>query len=207
MNPWDRQPDEPNLWYARFKDLFLAMPTEKRTVLGAFNIWRIARNKSAIKRQHTTWDYIVKTWHWRERAEAWDAHVREIDNKVWEARRIEWREKEFDIASGLVQKAQEMLEFALSPKTLLDGTVVKPADWRMGDAAKLADTASKLARLSAGLVTERKDTFKWETDDCTPEQIGRIANGEDPRVVLTTEHRQGASSARLAEDQTEDELA
>jgi hypothetical protein len=46
--------------------------------------------------------------------------------------------------------------------------------------------AQRLHRVAAspGSSAQELDPFEWHPDDCTPEQLERIANGESARVVL-----------------------
>ena len=207
MNPWSKQPGESTRWFSRFERFRLMGPT--RTLRECVNAERVTKGHEKAPNTPTSWREAAIKWHWVARAQDWDMQVIEDDRAAWEKRREEWRAREFELSSSLAKKAAEMLVFPVARVVRNeDGhtTIIEPAEWRMGDAAKLADTASKLARLAAGLVTERKDDFKWNYRDCTPEQLERIANGEDPRSVLAG-HKQGDSGARLAEDQAEDELA
>jgi hypothetical protein len=84
--PWDRQPGEPNLWYARFERYRLAGP--RRSLLGAVNAELTSNGRNKQAKVPGAWNRAFGRWHWRERAEAWDeqerhqaraAHAREVD--------------------------------------------------------------------------------------------------------------------------------
>jgi len=88
------------------------------------------------------------------------------DRRLWEERKQEWRDREWNLASSLAEKAALMLRFPVARTVRVDAvdeegrpvaqTVVEPADWKPSDATSYASTASKLARLSAGEPTEHK---------------------------------------------------
>lgn len=120
---------------------------------------------------------------------------------AWEQRRKELREEEWSVGGNLMRKAKDMLIFPVAEvRKEEDGrvTILEPAKWTFSDAARVAETASKLERLAAGMATERRDEFKWSADDCTDEELERIANGEEPRVVLGG-RRQGGSGVGTPE--------
>lgn len=120
--PWDRLPDEPALWFARFDNYRLLGPS--RTVE------RVFREEKGEKGQcPSRWHAESKKWRWRERAEAWDASER----PTIERQRLE--EAAAARAANLAyyrleqQKALAALQ-ALNPLTLTPSDIVK-----MGDSA------------------------------------------------------------------------
>ena len=97
---------------------------------------------------------------------AWQARIdraKEIDDaalqREWEKRREEWKQKEWDVADKLLERAEQMLTFPVAEVTYQndDGSVqiVKPAKWKPADIARFAEVASKLARLAAEMATEK----------------------------------------------------
>ena len=72
--PWEQQPGEPNLWYARLERYRLAGPS--RSLLGTLNAERQQRGANKGKSVPQAWARNAKRWRWRERAEAWDEHQR-----------------------------------------------------------------------------------------------------------------------------------
>lgn len=67
--PWDRQPDEPALWFSRFDAYRLLGP--KRSVTAAWNAETGVKVQG--KEAPSNWYQSAKKWRWQERAEAWDA--------------------------------------------------------------------------------------------------------------------------------------
>jgi hypothetical protein len=101
-------------------------------------------------------------WGWPARAALWDAQEQKRVLKLWQDRRDEVRQADWDMANKLRLKVQDMLAMPVVRKYVKedDGhvTIIEPARWTQGDTARIADTASKLARLAALMETERKVT-------------------------------------------------
>lgn len=162
--PWERQPREsPAAWAAfrTYRDLGAERSLDK-----AYQV-RTGRQGSA-KRAPGRWDAWSRRWGWVARAAAFDAHVdrlvqaqreRELagEEAGWQARRRAQREREWHLAEQLAARAEEMLAFPLERTRSSDGTIVEPARWRLVDAARLCETAAKLARLAADMETGRID--------------------------------------------------
>lgn len=106
----------------------------------------------------------IETWsarhRWQERVGAWEAEVARLEVLAWEARRREQREREWKMAARLLDRAEAMLAFPLERTRQEIGedgeavTIVEPAGWRQVDIARVAELASKLARLAAEMETE-----------------------------------------------------
>ena len=58
---------------------------------------------------------------------------------------------------GVHQGHRQIIEKLKAQAKTVDGetVIIKPARWSMSDAARLMDTAAKLARLAAGMETDR----------------------------------------------------
>lgn len=150
---WERQPDEPGKAY----DAFVVYRE-----LGSVRTYRTASKR--MGRARHTLEKWGRRHDWQARADAYDAFVRSVaqaeyergvreEAERWQQRQREHREVEFEMARGLMDKAAAMLQFPLA-QIVQEGddgstTIIKPTRWSMRDAASLADTAAKLARLSA----------------------------------------------------------
>jgi len=186
MARWDRQEGEPNNWWVRFEK-FRKLGL-RRSALAVYNEERAERGMAPAATCPGAWVPIIAQWEWRERAAEWDKYLIEQDRLQWQARRTELRSREWDVADRLLKRGEEMLAFPVGRVTREDGgkiTIVEPADWRLTDIPRVVEAASKLARLASGMATDSTDVFNWDPDDCTPEQLRRIKNGEQPRDVLT----------------------
>lgn len=94
-------------------------------------------------------------WGWVERIAAWSAHMAAIEQRAREKavanESEDWAKKQQRIADLLIDKSEKMLAFPLATQKSRDGkTIVEPARWGFGDAAKLSDTGIKLGRLARG---------------------------------------------------------
>ena len=155
---WDRQPDEPTRWFRRLQ-AFCGMGPG-RSVLAAYkqDAQRKGAKKVATRHAPTAWHDAATAWNWRARADAYDGHQADERERQWQERQLEIRETGWKAAQALIAKAREMIESPLyRTKTDDDGaTIMEPARWSFDTASRYIDIAAKLARLSAGLETERQ---------------------------------------------------
>jgi hypothetical protein len=181
--PWERQPGEPDYWYARFTR-FREMPANERTLLGAYRKERLEReqrrqdaNPSEFRSRSApnAWNRAALTWDWYERCRAWDEYVvdqaRQAEISTAQARAADLASKrdalrgdEVEIAEQLLQRARRMLEYPLTRQRLVTSTdangnaiattIVEPVKWNMGDVARLILTSDKLRRLALDMETE-----------------------------------------------------
>lgn len=154
---WDRQPTEPAKAYRAF------------TVYRDLGVGRTLRAAAkAMQRSRSLLDHWSAQWNWISRADAWDAMIRasaqaayeqgvRAEAERWAQRQNVQRDGEWEMARALMSKAGAMLRFPLATARQEEDeegrviTIVQPAKWSMSDAAKLADTAAKLARLAADM--------------------------------------------------------
>jgi hypothetical protein len=79
LAPWERQPGEPMLWFARFERYRLM--GAGRSLLALYRWERSGMNgrgatgSGGARTIPNAWRRAAERWRWRERAEAWDAHV------------------------------------------------------------------------------------------------------------------------------------
>jgi hypothetical protein len=71
--PWERLPDEPNRWFGRFERYRLMGPG--RSIQGACNRERVGKGRKESADAPGSWRNASKSWHWIERAEAWDQYL------------------------------------------------------------------------------------------------------------------------------------
>jgi hypothetical protein len=155
---WDRQPGESAPAYEAAR-LYFDMGAQRN--IDAV-VQKLDKSRTLIGR----WS---GRWAWVDRAAAWDAMLRSrelaqreaaqaAEAERWAARRAAEAEREWAFAEQLMERARAMLAFPLQTRELAeDGKtiIVKPARWAIRDAAGMADTAAKLARLAAGMETDR----------------------------------------------------
>jgi len=162
LRAWDQQPGEPTLWYERF---WKWLHDPRRSMLAVYNGERTLAGKSMMSSVPGPWPGSARKWKWNARAQAWDDYEHERLDEEWEAKRKQFREVEWATAQALIEKAKQMLVFPLASTTreqeveepggkVRNVTTVNPARWNLRDAALMAETASKLARLATGQATE-----------------------------------------------------
>jgi hypothetical protein len=164
--PWERQPYETPAMFGYF--LFYLEQDSPRSLITAFRSWRAKRgtNGALAKRPPGSWRNIAagKTRQgqpiegamtWEERALAWDDNLIDLERQKWVERRLELKEKEWEVSQKLLEKAEQMLMFPVMETRSADGvTVIYPAGWQFRDVPAVAQAASKLARLAAEMATE-----------------------------------------------------
>lgn len=148
MKPWEPQKGESPPAYQAF--------AEYRDLGEARSLESVARLLSKSSQLLKRWS---ARWKWVERSQAYDTHMQEIEQKAREKaltkKAEDWATKELEMAGLLYEKAKSMLGFPLTKQVTKDGqTVVMPADWRMRDAAAIAEAGIKMERLARGESTE-----------------------------------------------------
>ena len=164
IETWKRQKDESAEAYLAFRT-FLELGVE-RTVVEAY---RQAKGKLEAKQAPGVWNSWVQKFEWFQRARDYDAHLQVIadlaveqataqEAEKWAKRQTTIREDGWNLYLALKAKAELMLRFPVQ-RTKVNGTetIVEPADWNFNTAARMADTALKLGRLTAELSTENLD--------------------------------------------------
>lgn len=79
-NPWERKPDEPTRWYDRFVQFYLPLGTT-RSILRAYRLYTQSLEDGQSKSDKyapSPWYDHSKTWHWSNRADAYDNHQLQI---------------------------------------------------------------------------------------------------------------------------------
>jgi hypothetical protein len=167
LKPWDRQPDEPNLWFRRFEQFRRMGP--KRSILGCLNKELNKKGQKKTGDIPSAWRDASEAWKWRARAEAWDQYQSELEEQEWEARRKKLRDQEWEMAQAMFNRAKEMLAYPLTrvKKEEQDGeghvvaVTIEPAEWKVLDIVKFMDVSSKLGRLAADMVTGKVEVVDW----------------------------------------------
>ena len=172
---WERQPGEPLMWFDRF-DRFRLMGAGRKIEA----VWRGDAGRGNGSRPSSSWYEQLKRWNWWQRAQAWDAYVRTEEQRKWEQRRDEQREREWKTSQELLKRVDQMLMFPLMRTTKDDGghvTIIEPVAWRFADIGRFAETASKLARLASDMATDHVDVSDWRDE-------ARKSGIADPEAVL-----------------------
>jgi hypothetical protein len=121
-DPWDRQPEEPNRWYARFERYRLAGPD--RSLLGTFNAERAEKGATTKASPSGAWKRASEEWRWRERAEAWDEDERHRRRTAQASEMDKMHRRHVRQSMALQRKALRGLR-ALEPDDLSAGEVLR----------------------------------------------------------------------------------
>ena len=162
--PWERQAGENSLWYGRFL-VFRDMGTG-RSLLALYKAELKEKARESKKKQPTAapgaWYATADQYRWNERAAAWDTHrQQEIeaerreeekrDRELWLERRNAQRERQWQLAEKLAERANAMLESPLYiEKETDDGAVKVPARWSFRDVVSLLSFANDLQVAATG---------------------------------------------------------
>lgn len=102
---WDKQEDEPPIWFRRFERYRLMEPV--RSIVAVFQQEETKKNREKPRKKPTgDWYEIAKKWKWEERVAAWDAYV---DEEV-EKRIVAERKKVLRSHYALMHKRVELLD-------------------------------------------------------------------------------------------------
>jgi hypothetical protein len=119
VEPWERRPGEPNLWYARFERYRLA--GSSRSLLGSVNADRQSRGAAKTRSTPQAWAKNANRWQWRERAEAWDECQRQQARLAHAEAVEEMNRRHLQEAKALQSKAIQRLKS-------LNSELLSPAD-------------------------------------------------------------------------------
>ncbi len=147
-------------------------------------------------KQKTLFSWSIR-YDWVARVTRHDDIVYTLEEEAcrqkWEERRVEIRDREYDHAEMLIEKAIAMLQYPIREVERVtdvsdDGktvhkTIVMPAKWSFSTPNQLLDLASKLSRLAAEMETDRKTLdVDWQN------AVKKL--GLDPAAVLNEMARQ-----------------
>jgi hypothetical protein len=130
---WERSPNEPTRWYARFRMYLFQGPSRSlvavyRTILEQQGADR--RGKKPLHQVETVphaWTLATKKYQWAERAAAFDQSERERKDREWETAREVEREAELLLAQAMRDKARQLLELPVLQESIKrdkDGAVI-----------------------------------------------------------------------------------
>jgi len=127
---WERQTGEKALWFRRFEQYYLPLSpsgAHGRTINGAYVLWGDAEGgKKRPKRAPPAWYKAAERWNWRERAEAYDAHLHRLALVDQERERIRMIQEHADMWRVLRDRAfRIMAEWPLEDEVDAKGNVVK----------------------------------------------------------------------------------
>ncbi len=163
---WEQWAGEEARWYEAFFTWYLLMgPT--RSILGAFRRYKDSEaEEDGVPYDHSRpglsryWYVKAKKFDWEARADAWDAHNRQIEWEKWEKRRKELRESEWVASEQLLTTANEHLskreQVSLPTSHPDDGKsgrvqMRSKAPLKPGDVVRYIEVGSKVGRAATDL--------------------------------------------------------
>jgi hypothetical protein len=156
----------------------MQLPNETAKAYAAFLVYAEMgpeRSVKAVSQKTSKSIPLLKRWSrkhkWVKRVTEWDQAAEkrrhEAEEKAMHAEAAEWarrqrkvREKDYQTAQALREKAAEMLKYPIAEKRVSkDGkvTTIKAGRWSMADVIRGLQVASQLERLSCGLATEKTE--------------------------------------------------
>jgi hypothetical protein len=153
VQPWDRLPEENDLWYGRFESYRLSGP--QRSIRSTYTAERRQRAPEGDGQQQGTysipasWSEAAQTYRWAERASAWDNYqldiVRAEQEKMWEELRLQ--NKQDRVALLQAQQAfvaQQLRAYARETQQDRDLILVKPSELFRGISQVTSDLREEL---------------------------------------------------------------
>lgn len=105
--PWHKLPNEKGLWFDRF--LIFLKQKPPRSLLAIYNDERAGKGTKKSSSSPASWERARENDRWDERAEAYDAEQRVIQDAKWAALREAERAEELQLAVLMRGKARELL--------------------------------------------------------------------------------------------------
>ncbi len=177
-NPWDRQRDEngelePNLWYDRFEQYRAAGPS--RSITSIYKAWRVTRGYEKLRYSAYpgSWVRASNRWNWKERAEAWDEHRRQLDYIAEQAAHDEMRRRHADIGKALQGVGAQAMQRLQQNK----GAELEPSDARL-----FLKDGIGIERTARGLPVELVALYNMSDEDLQKEheRINKTLSGVAP---------------------------
>lgn len=194
---WEQIPEEPNIWYARFRQYLLF--GNGRSLYNAY----VKSTKKPKTQVPGAWKDAAKKWDWFNRAHAWDiSELEKLSQKVY-AQQMEEIEAELEDARRMREKARAILEKLPLQVEVGEGGVWQPASATEYNSARaLLAEAAKQSRLALGMPTDltRAENFNYDYDYTilTTEELDRISKGESVHRIFSARTRK--SSLRKEEE-------
>ena len=147
--PWERQPGEPGLWWARF-ELFLGLGP-RRSVLA---VYRPACGQPQAATLPGAWRVAAERWDWRRRAALWDEQQATVARAEAAEQGREQRAELRSLAVDLANKLKQIIpKIPLKGARLKDAAdvlkalaVIHPVVWPQDDADVEATLSEEEAR-------------------------------------------------------------
>jgi hypothetical protein len=170
---WEIQPSESSTWYRRFcgyrnqigkRNLTAVYREERQQIAIAAQenpesgraCQRVASSTRRPKNIPGSWEDARLKWRWEERAAAWDKHLQNVDDQLWEERFKQYRENAWQNYELLTKKAEMMIRMPIEKQVVTSAhesgvriITIEATDWHEFIPAlqmfKLSDQLGKAA--------------------------------------------------------------
>jgi hypothetical protein len=205
--PWHRLKNESSKAFQAFQT-YVRMPTAERSIDRAYRSSN--EQRSSAKSANGRWTAWSLQHRWVERANAYDDFMaaqsflndeaeRAKNAADRERRRAALEQREWELAWRALDKLEEMLDWPVKRERVeqVAGstvTIIEPFRWNAASLARLFEVASKTARLSLDMDTEKAKVaveeitlekleawLKRLEERLTPEEYARVLDALDPR--------------------------
>jgi len=133
------------MWFGRFDRFYRAQGPE-RTLLAAYNAWRIESHRKPSTGYHIGWAAAYDKWRWKARAEAWDEHERQRRLKIEAEELEEMYRRHMRLATAMQTVAGRRIASLSEPK---ENALMSPSDAR-----QYAKDGIEIERTTKGLPRE-----------------------------------------------------
>jgi len=160
---WEQLPDEPDHWFDRFNKFAKTLGPEF-TVRRAYRLYK--RDNPGPEDGYDLWTEMSERWQWGERAREWSLEDRSDMTRLWEQRRRQLLDADWNTGARLRGVASDYLELlqkhkevarVIDPETGIE-TVTLAVNITAGDLTRLLKIASELQRLGVGEPTTIQGT-------------------------------------------------
>lgn len=151
VHPWHQQPKEPDNAFAQFSVYLNLGP--KRSLRQAYIAFCQVIKETPKANTPIEFKRIAIQYKWEERVGAFQKRMVEQAIALQDFRRAELVDMEYDVGKQLLERAMAMLKFPLQRVVKKDDEtgqtiIIEPMDWTAADIPRLAEMASRLARVS-----------------------------------------------------------
>lgn len=194
LYPWDRLPEETDQQWAAFQ-IYRDTPPVLRSLSEAARRYYRARHelgededlegRGGISNALLRW---ATDHSWADRVRAYDTYQDKLQQAKWVARRLEQREKEWEMRDALLKRADDMLRFPLAQVVTesKDGksvTQIFPTKWKLGDVVTFLKLAMRMGRDAANMAGAPQNLSVDELDEQIAAELARLSAADQDALL------------------------
>jgi hypothetical protein len=184
---WTRQPGETKTAYAAFCE-YRNMHIHERSIDAAYRRAK-GLQEGSEKRAHSTWFKWSRENNWVARVAEYDDYLSEQDRLIWERRRAEVRQRDWEEAERLRNIVSDAIpsarQFIHSRRTFIEGEdgeldrEIITMTFDITGLTKVLVDASKLQRLATDEPTDNITLSGAALDAAIARELARLADGSE----------------------------